>query len=38
VTHEWKLAPARERLHERLGPKVLVYIDFHQISDPVYGE
>jgi hypothetical protein len=38
VSHERELTTLGKRLYKRLSPNVLVYIDLHQISDPVCGE
>jgi hypothetical protein len=38
AAHERKLAARGERLHERLGPEMLVYVDLHQIVDQFYVE
>ena len=38
AAHERQLAASRQRPHERLGPQVLVYVDLHQLSDPVCGD
>src|SRR5580704_1284522 len=38
AANERQLAAISKRLHKRLGPKVLVYVDLHQISDQLYGD